>query len=144
MGRVQRGLQKAFLRALPGTDCSGCQRVGGQRAGRDGMHRRISRKGSQRGMTASGRSESLAEGRVRPGADVSSAVRNLYRYRVRQRALLAGFVARHSDRAPSLRELKLPQKRLVARIAGEPAQKSVAFDVHQTAVALGMGALEPL
>src|SRR6188474_1476734 len=85
-----------------------------------------------------------SDDRVRPGADVSSAVRNLYRYRVRQRALLAGFVARHSDRAPSLRELKLPQKRLVARIAGEPAQKSVAFDVHQTAVTLGIGALEPL
>jgi len=33
---------------------------------------------------------------------------------------------------------------LAPRIAGEPAQKSVAFDVHQTAVALGMGALEPL
>jgi len=55
-----------------------------------------------------------------------------------------GFSVRLGSRPPSGGQLQLPQKRLVARIAGEPAQKSVAFDVHQTAVALGMGALEPL
>ena len=58
--------------------------------------------------------------------------------------MLGGSVACQSGKAPSLRQLQLPQKRLVARIADEPAHESVALDVRKTAVALVIGTLEPL
>ena len=49
-----------------------------------------------------------------------------------------------SRRGSSHREFQLPQKRLVARIANDPAHQPVALYLRYAAVALGIGALEPL
>ena len=56
----------------------------------------------------------------------------------------AGAQSGCAGRQRSLRELQLPQKRLVARIAGESAHQPVGLDLRDAGVALGVGALEPL